>query len=1136
MERSPSKSASTESGAPGAGSAKAEGASRTLSDTLSDSPTHDADPYLVGIGASAGGLEALEEFFDATPPDCGMAFIVVQHLSPDFKSLMDELLARHTKMPIQQVADGMQPQANQIYLNPAKRNLRIEAGKLRLTTLAPDGGLNLPIDNFFKSLAEEAGERAVAVILSGTGSDGSHSLRNITEAGGLVVVQDPESARFDGMPVNAVETGFVDVVTSPGKMATEILRYSRDPAGFRESKAAEAKSEEDEAAPIEYVLSTFRRKFGIDFSYYRQSTIVRRLERRVQLTQQKDLESYVERLKTDAQEVEALYRDLLVEVTEFFRDKEAFLELEKDVIPEMIRKAEPGSTLRVWVPGCATGEEAYSLAMLFDHCARQEGSDVEFRLFATDVHRDSLEFASTGIYSEASAENLSEPFRSRYLVHKNGLYHIAQSLRSKVIFAPHDVTSGPPFTRIDLVSCRNLLIYLESPVQQRVLALFHFALKVGGVLFLGGSESLADLKSEFDVINGHWRIFRKLRDVRLAAASLSLSPPIDSVIHPRPAFATVVGHLHSSEDGAGTGPVFPHVSESLLRKYLPPSLVVNTQHELVHSYGDAGKLLTPPEGKPTHSVLKMVDGDLRMAMSAALHKASELGSQVVYNGVRLGESIDAGLVRMSVDPYQEKGQHFFLISLEPMEAPGRPVAELGDDVADEAKQEGVTFDRDDHSGAQLKVLERELEYTRESLQATVEELETSNEELQSTNEELIASNEELQSTKEELQSVNEELYTVNAEHQRKISELTELTADMDNLLRSTDVGTIYLDYDLKIRKFTPAIASAFHVLEQDIGRPIEHIANNLDHPELLIDVRRALSTDSAVEREVRSQLGVTYLMRIQPYHSQSGRVAGVVLTCVDVTAIKASYEEIRRAAARQEVTDHDLQEFAYAVSHDLQAPLRHIADHVGRLITTPPGKDGERRLGNKEVYSLEVLELSSQRLQEMTQNLLSYSRVVARGNPFENVDLNQLLDDVLEVMHEQLQASGAELKRDPLPSIEVDTLQMTLVFKAIIDNSIKYCERVPELHIGAYFDDDADEWVIYFSDNGIGIRPQHLERIFVIFQRLGFVEAPGAGVGLALCKRIIQRHGGRIRAESRLDEGSTFSIHLPKDQKKPVKL
>ncbi|MBI1247596.1 chemotaxis protein CheR [bacterium] len=834
-----------------------------------------APSYVVGVGASAGGLEALERLFENMPTDSGMAFVVVQHLSPDFKSLMDELLARRTDIPIYRVTDGMRLQANAIYLIPPKKNMELSGGCLHLTAQNV-GSLNLPIDIFFRSLAKDAKEKAIAVVLSGTGSDGSRGIQDVHEAGGLVVVQSIQSAGFDGMPRSALGTGITDVVCPPDSIASRILEYIQSPATFINQEAGE----EDLPDSSEFVtiFKLFRNQYGIDFSMYKPTTIVRRIERRLKLARCGSLAEYSKLVEGDARELDVLYRDLLVEVTQFFRDLEAFQKLRNSVIPGLLDQAIETGELRIWVPGCATGEEAYSLAMLATEAIERRGLKIELKLFASDVHQTSMETASSGVYSSASVSRMPLEFRDRFFTRIGDLYHISTDLRQKVIFAPHDITKDPPFTRIDLISCRNVLIYFNQDVQKRVISLFHFGLNVGGVLFLGPSESIGELEREFEPIDRQWRVYRKLRNVRLAdTGPISPQPPLTRVVYTRPSYVAT----QTRGDKSWT---VPEAYDHLLSKYVPPSLLINQHLELVHSFGDTRRLLVQPEGKATLDVLKMVEGDLRTAMNAALHKASTKEETIAFEGVRVRSDLGESLYRIVAEPYHKGSEKMYLVSLEQMAAP----------VQTSQDMEPVQFDSADQSAQRIVALERELDYTKETLQATVEELETSNEELQSANEELVASNEELQSTNEELHGVNEELFTVNSEHQKKISELTQLTEDMDHLLKSTQIGTVFLDTDLKIRKFTVEAKDAFHILDQDIGRPISHIAHNLKDVELVEEARNVLETHRPVERAIESRLGKTYLMRLLPYEGTRGS-DGVVVTLIDTSRILSLHRQLEES-------------------------------------------------------------------------------------------------------------------------------------------------------------------------------------------------------------------------------------------------
>ena len=1075
------------------------------SSTVSE-PTLERKPtYVVGLGASAGGLEALEQFFSNMPSDTGMAFVVVQHLSPDFKSLMDELLARHTTMKIHRVENGMVVQPNGIYLIPPKKNMILSEGKLLLTEQDPSGGLNLPIDIFFRSLAQDTGKHAVAVVLSGTGSDGSRGLQDVHESGGLIAVQSVESAGFDGMPRNAIGTGMAQIIASAQAIPEAIIQYLDDPDSIG------VDDDEDEpvvpGGELAAIFSLFRGRYGVDFTLYREATIQRRIERRMQMIRIRRLIDYVEILRNDPHELEQLYRDLLVEVTQFFRDPQAFDRLRDDVIPNLLNDVSaPRQEIRVWVAGCATGEEAYSLAMLLDDCAMERDMSPIIKVFATDVHRTSLEIASTGVFSASSVENVPVKLRNRYFTKSNSLYHVNQELRQMVIFAPHNIASDPPFTRIDLISCRNVLIYIRPEVQERVLSLFHFGLKVGGYLLLGSSETVGDLSKEFQTVDQHWRIFKKLRDVRLRqATTIPLAPALSGVVQSKPSLtATLIGPDNSVDTS---------FFEDVIDRYVPPSFVVNRLYELVHSFGDANKVLTQPKGRPTLEVLKMVDGDLKMALSTALHRSSRENDRVILQGVRVPLDGKEVTMQVSVEPCSKKAQELFLVSLE--ELKDAPIQKPGTDIEQ--------FRADDHAAQRIVDLERELEFKKETLQTTVEELESSNEELQSTNEELVASNEELQSTNEELHSVNEELYTVNAEHQRKIEELTCLTADMENLIRATDIGTIFLDRDLCIRRFTPAITAAFNILEQDIGRPIDQFAYRFDNPGWAKMARQVIEDGNPIELQLQMPGTTnTYLKRIRPYRDLDGKINGVVITFTDISAIAQSREKEERRREHLEQVTRELQDFVYAVSHDLHSPLRHIKEAVDLLQNSLP--DDVSEFCAKQISTATT---RTDRLKTMLECLLTFSRVYTRGGPIAEVDANAVLDEVLEEHADLIASQEAEIQRNQLHPVNADRSQLKTLMWHLVDNALKYrCDSRAVIEIEGGVVDGL--WTLSVKDNGIGIQPQHLNDIFVIFKRLGFVDdVRGTGFGLALCKRIVERHKGKIHVDSNPPHGSTFVVELP---------
>ncbi len=837
---------------------------------VSDRSARPTEPYVVGVGASAGGLEALQHFFDNIAADTELAFVVVQHLSPDFKSLMDELLGRHTELPIHLVENSMLVEAGHVYLIPPKKEMIISDGRLLLSERDRQQELTLPIDVFFRSLAQDCGPRAVAVVLSGSGTDGSRGIRDVHDAGGLVIIQDVDSAQFDGMPRAAVETGVGDWILPPQQMP-RVLEQHAKAGGKHRFREPEAVQRGASSAAFNDVYRMLEREFGLDFTHYKPSTVTRRIERRLRLAHTDDVQQYVARLRKDRAELDILYRDLLIGVTRFFRNEEAFALLEQRVFPELLRDASAHKPIRVWVAGCATGEEAYSFAILL-HELTEGLPDRSFKIFASDVHRGSLELASRGFYGEDALANVSQARRDRYFIRSGASYQLVPELRQSIVFAPHNVIKDAPFTRVDLVSCRNMLIYFQPTVQQKVLSQFHFALNRGGIMFLGPSESPGALLKDFETVDSYWRIYRKHSDVRI---------PVDPRLQPKPTHQRMLPVPATSPFARYSMSHLLATYDALLEDFMPPSLLINDRGELVHAFGGASQFLKPRDGRQGLAVVDQVDNELKLLLSGGLHRAAVTKNPIAFKNVHIrtaSEDASFNVTLRRVAPRDTEVPHV-LITFEKT------------DATDPRPEPTTEFDVSQLSRDQLGALQAELDYTKENLQAAVEQLETGNEELQASNEELMSSNEELQSTNEELQSVNEELYTVNAEYQSKIAELTELTNDMDNLLASTDIGTIFLDERLRIRKFTPQAAESFSLLPSDVGRSIETFNNTMEHPELTGDVRAVLATGERIEREVKDQRGRSYFLRILPYRAKGG-TAGAVITFIDVSGLKAAEDAL----------------------------------------------------------------------------------------------------------------------------------------------------------------------------------------------------------------------------------------------------
>jgi two-component system CheB/CheR fusion protein len=837
-----------------------------------------------------------------------MAFVVLQHLSPDFRSLMDELLGRRTAMRIRQAESDMLVEPNTVYLLPPMKEMIIRQRRLLLNDKDPRVGLTLPIDLFLRSLAHDVEDRAVAVILSGSGSDGSRGLPEIRRAGGLVFCESPDTAQFNGMPLSAIRTGVVDQVLSPEDLAQALCAVARGELG----KVPEERVSAEEERGVDAIVRLLRDEYAIDFSHYKASTVVRRIERRLALNRSLDIDAYVAQLRADPRELSSLYEDLLIGVTRFFRDEKAFETLEQKVIPELVERVPPNETIRVWVPGCATGPEAYSVAMLLFEALSARGRPINLKILATDVHKASLDIASAGIYAEEHIGGISQQRLDRFFTLKPAGYQVSQSLRECIVFAPHNVIRDAPFTNLDLVTCRNMLIYLQAHAQKTVLTLFHFGLKPGGVLFLGSSESPGGLIEEFETIDEHSKIYRKLRDVSLPR-DLKLPLPrgtgMRATLTARPKTGPVSQHLFS-------------VYDRLLDRFMPPSFLIDEQGQLVDSFGGVSTMLKIRTRRPTQNLLDMLPDDLRAVASGALHRVRSDGESVRYPGVQLpGHTTKLSLIAEPLRDGHGNVSHVLMsfADVDGSAMPARLVPPFVDvplpavDTAGSTAVDGITRDR-------MRALEEELSYSKEHLQSAIEEYETSNEELQATNEELIASNEELQSTNEELHSVNEELYTVNAEYQRKNAELQELNDDIEHLLNGTDVATMFLDRDLCIRKFTPRIADIFHVIPQDIGRPLRVFAHDLQHDSLAADVQKVLADGVTIEAPTWDRQQRCYFLRILPYRARgkdrvfpppattlpkerAGAPDGVLLTLTDISALEQARARLAQLSAIVESSD-----------------------------------------------------------------------------------------------------------------------------------------------------------------------------------------------------------------------------------------
>ncbi len=831
---------------------------------------------IVGIGASAGGLAALESFFSTMPPDRepGMAFVFVQHLARDHKSILSELVRRYTKMEVFEVADGMVVKPNCTYIIPPNRDMAIVNGALQLLEPTLARGIRLPIDFFFRSLAQDQHDRAICIVLSGTGSDGTLGVRAVKGEGGMVMAQTPESTEYDGMPRSAIATGMVDFVLPPNEMAAKLLAYVEHAFGaYHLPVSSQAVQQPD---GLEKIFLLLRSQTGHDFSQYKRNTVIRRVERRMAIHQIDGLGDYLRYMQLTRGEADALFRELLIGVTSFFRDSEIFDEVQKQVIPRLFTGKTATSVIRVWVPGCSTGEEAYSIAILLRERMEEQKENFKVQIFATDIDREAIDHARAGVYpasivADVSPERLAhffdqeQPDGSAYRVHK--------TIRDMLIFSEHDLIKNPPFSKLDLISCRNLLIYMGAELQKKLMPLFHYALNPGGMLVLGSSESVGDFVNLFEPIERKSRIYqRKAHDFgphRMGILGLIERPPGNEI-------ARRVGSGALSDNKL---PLQEIAERALLAHYSPVGALVSERGDILYLLGRTGRYLEPTPGEASLNIFKMAREGLRGDLTIALHRAVSLGTPTRHSGLRVKNDGDFTTVNLTVlpvptDPEGAIPRGLFLIILEE-ESAADPKHYIEGFIETAEGAAALSTDLD----AYILRLKQELRAKEEYLQTTNEELETSNEELrsaheemQSVNEEMQSTNEELETSREELQSVNEELATVNNELQAKVVDLSRSNNDMKNLLSGTGIGTIFVDHLLRILRFTPTVSALINLIETDVGRPLDQIRSNLagyDH--LAADIREVLESLVPKELEVQTNSGEWYLLRIRPYQDPGKR-------------------------------------------------------------------------------------------------------------------------------------------------------------------------------------------------------------------------------------------------------------------------
>lgn len=1058
---------------------------------------------VVGIGASAGGLDAFQKFFDALPPESGMAFILIQHLDPTHPSMMVELLTAHTSMTVQHAADGMRIERDCVYVITPGAYLSMRDGALRLSKPREGRGARLPFDFLLSSMAEELGERAICVILSGTGADGSLGLQAVKEKLGLVIAQDPDEAGYDGMPRSAITTGVVDLVLPVAKIPDALVRY--DPGMVVSRTKTDPSRQDTPQGMLHTIIEYLRTNTAHDFTLYKLGTLQRRIERRMAMASIKagDMHRYLEILRSDPTELDLLAKDLLINVTSFFRDPKVFDLLAERIVPDLVHGHSPDQPLRIWIAGCSTGEETYSLAMLFREQIALARRNIKLQVLASDIDPDAVESAREGFYPESIEADVTPARLARFFTKEDHGYRVSSELRTAVVFTVQDVLADPPFSRIDLVSCRNLLIYLRPEAQAKVVELFDFALREGGILLLGSTETVGNLGGRFEIISKPERLYRHIGrgrpgDLRFVASASE---------------GTWVPRSRGPEL---TGPR-PVVLADLCRRlvmesYAPAAVLINRKYECLYSMGPIDAYLRVAPGLPAHDLLAMARDDVRTKLRSAIQRAHKEHARIVVAGGRMTRNGSELSFSIAVQPVPSEGEELLLVCF-----------------VDAPKQEG-DGDRPTLPGDASRVteLEQELEATTTELQGAIRSLEVSsqeqqaiNEEALSVNEEFQATNEELLASKEELQSLNEELTSLNSQLQETLEQQRTTSNDLQNILYSTDVATLFLDTNLNIRFFTPATKLLFNVIPGDIGRPLADLSSLAVDGALPTDAQTVLRTLAPIEREIEAHAGAWYVRRVMPYRTLNGGVEGVVITFVDITERRLTGEALEVAKRQAQLANVAKSRFLAAASHDLRQPLQTLALLQGLLAKTLKGEKAQKLITRFD----ETLSAMS----AMLNALLDINEIEAGTVRAEMVTfpLRDLFDRLREEFGYRAHSQRLEFRVVPCGlSIHSDPVLLEQIIRNLLSNALKYTERGKVL-LGCRRRKGMLSIEVW--DTGVGIPDEELQAIFEEYHQLDNAareRSRGLGLGLSIVKRLGILLDHRIGVRSRVGKGSVFAIEV----------
>ncbi|MEJ7693880.1 CheR family methyltransferase [Daejeonella sp.] len=1045
----------------------------------------DDKQYIIAIGASAGGLEAISAFFDYTPLDA-VSYIIIQHLSSDFKSQMGSILSRHSKLQVIEAVENVAIKSNTVYLIPSTKFMVVENGKLLLSDKKDQPRPHMTIDYFFSSLARERGNKAIGIILSGTGADGSKGIKAIKKAGGIAFVQDPNTASYNGMPLAAIATDCADLILSPEAMPQVIEDYVKD--GTLELSTDDEKDQVSEAA-LTKIFDLIKGSLPLDFSEYKRPTIIRRIRRRMSEHNFSKVNKYYDFLKGNRGEIKLLANDFLISVTAFFRDADAFKIVQETIIPDIIEKNET-DVLKIWVAGCATGEEAYSMGILIREYLNSHSKNIEVKIFATDISKSALDTASKGIYPASIEKQVSTERLQQFFIKEGDSYKIKHEIRKMLIFAQHDLVKNPPYCNIDFISCRNLLIYLNTDLQKKVFAMMHFGLKKGGYLFLGPSENATVLKDDFDEINKKWNILKSNKAGRAVKFDTFSSNYIEGI--------------KTTTIEASEKTVLP-VSKSALREQINSAafessgfIGVCTDENLmvIQSFGDTGPYLKNINFN--HNLIDLLPEDISIVFKAAAHKALKLNETVVLNKLMLPkkQKSTTRMVSISIRPFSiEKSEERILII-------------AFTETTSKSKEKNIINASDINEVTKEHVISLELENA---------ELKQS---LAVAHERLASSNENTQSYNEELQSANEEMQSINKDHHLTIEELTDLNDDLNNYFRSNVNGQLFVDKNLLLKRYSPGAVKHINIRDSDIGRPLSEITTNIKFETLIVDIKDVILHDQTITKEAESIDGKVYQVMTMPYlKKNSKKPDGAIVSFYDISELKKLLKELNVSNQSFRRINDDLNNFVYGASHDLNAPILNIETVMGILNKT------------LDMSSPDVVSLSGMMNTALT-NFKEVIKELGKVGALESETMEEAHMENFEAVYKEIEESISERIKLANATITTDFSEKEVRFPKknlrsillnLITNAIKFHspERSPDISIGTQ--KVADFVILIVKDNGLGINKERIDFVFNMYHRIND-DIEGQGIGLYLVKKIINASGGKIEVESEVDKGSTFKI------------